>query len=191
MGIYIPILVCGCPWLCALMERSQQELLQPVLCGAKATEIFLGVSTPLSRQNPVLYLQWKDLCVSGAVVNFITAVSPQPELCCFYIGYVCVYIGFENILCFCICFVYLLNLLMFLNSVLSDTQKPNQTKNHFLSPSPPPNKNIMENHIGIISNLPLFLLVNVLVLWTWLCVHHSYTSFSSFTQLTVVFIDEF
>lgn len=54
------------------------------------------------------------------------------------VRYVCVYIGFENMLCFCICFVYLLNLLMFLNSVLSDTQKPNQTKNHFLSPSPPP-----------------------------------------------------
>lgn len=49
------------PWLCALMERSQQELLQPVLCGAKATEILEpslpgGLHTPF-RQNPVLYLQ--------------------------------------------------------------------------------------------------------------------------------------
>lgn len=43
----------------------------------------------------------------------------------------------------------------------------------------------------VITNLPLFLLVNVLVLWTWLSVHHSYPSFISFSQLAVAFIDTF
>lgn len=50
----------------------------------------------------------------------------------------------------------------------------------------------MENHMWVvISNLPLFLLVSVLILWTWLQIHNPYTSFSSFIQLAVAFIDAF